>query len=134
MPELRGRRVGGHLLDLAFDTALRFVLDDHPRAIDDVPVQLGLARAVAAHGIQVHAWLDHVRGQDGGEGLVGGHCGDDIGAANRFGHGTGDAHPQFRECPEVGDQLGAGLGVEVVQADFIDTQQGVESQGLEFAL
>jgi hypothetical protein len=37
---------------------LRFVLDDHPGTLDDVAVQLGLARAVAAHGVEVHAGLD----------------------------------------------------------------------------
>ncbi|MCY1176979.1 hypothetical protein D9M73_172670 [compost metagenome] len=134
LPELGGGRIGGHLLDFAFDTALRFVFDDYPGAFDDVAVQFGLARAVATHGVEVHAGYDHIRGEDGGVGLVGGHRGDDIGPAHRIGHGAGDAQLEAGAVGQVGDQFGRSGRVDVIQADFIDAQQGIEGDGLELAL
>ena len=50
-------------------------------AAQDVGVQLGLAGAVAAHGVEVHAGFDHLRQQDGGIALVGRGRGHDVAAA-----------------------------------------------------
>ncbi|MNN81777.1 hypothetical protein D3C81_1986370 [compost metagenome] len=60
-PELDDRRVGGHLLNFPFDAALRLVLNHDPRTLHNVPVQFGLAGAVAAHGVEVHSRFDHLR-------------------------------------------------------------------------
>ncbi|MNC25069.1 hypothetical protein D3C75_731450 [compost metagenome] len=97
-------------------------------------MQLGLARAVATHGIQVHAGFEHVGGDDGGVGLVGGHRGDDVHAFYRFCHRAGAADGQAAVFLEVGDQLGGGQRVGVVGDDFFDAQVLVEGQCLEFAL
>ena len=51
----------------------------------DVGVQLGLARAIAADRVQMHAGLDHLGRQDRGVALVGGDGRDDVGAARSFG-------------------------------------------------
>ena len=64
--------VGGKLLDLALDPGLRRVFDEDVGPQQDVAVQFGLAGAVAADRVDVHARADHVVGQDGGVLLVGG--------------------------------------------------------------
>ena len=62
LPELGDGEVGRHLLDVAFDARLRLVLDEHRAALAArSAVQLGLARAVAADRVDVHAGLDHRR-------------------------------------------------------------------------
>ncbi|MCY1181199.1 hypothetical protein D9M73_216900 [compost metagenome] len=61
-PEFDHRRVGGHLLNFAFNAALWFVLNHDSRTLHDVSVQFGLAGAVAAHCVEVHPGLDHLRG------------------------------------------------------------------------
>ena len=83
-PQLGDGEVGRHLLDVALDARLRLVFDEHPRPAQHVGVQLGLARAVATDGVDVHAGLDHVRREDRGACLVGGDGGDDVGAAHRL--------------------------------------------------
>ena len=97
-------------------------------------MQLGLARAVAAHAVDVHTRLDHLRGEDGRVGLVGGHRGDDVGAAHRFGGGAGADDLQVGEIRQVADQFFSGLRIDVVDGDFLYAQVVVESQRLEFAL
>ncbi|MNN76046.1 hypothetical protein D3C81_1923940 [compost metagenome] len=102
LPESEDRRIGRHLLDFAFDPALRLVLNDHPGPFDDVAVQLGLARAVAAHGVQVHARFDHVRREDGRVRLVRRDRGDDIGTAHGFGDAVGDDYLEPWAARQVG--------------------------------
>ncbi len=86
-----GRR-GVELLNLALDPRLRFEFDHDARirTAQDVGVQFGLAGAIAAHRVQVHAGFNHGRRQDECVALVGGDRGDDIGAAHRLG-GVGTA-------------------------------------------
>ena len=57
-PQLGDGKVGRHLLDLSLDARLRRELDEHAGLVQDVGVQLGLARAVAADRVDVHARLD----------------------------------------------------------------------------
>ena len=85
-PQLGHGKVGGHLLDIAFDAALRVVLHHHPCLGQDAGVQFGFARAVTAHGVDVHARLNHLRRQDGGLGFVSGQGGDDVGPLNGLSH------------------------------------------------
>ena len=136
--ELGHGEVGWHLLDLALDARLRLELHHHARvgAAQDVGVQLGLARAVAAHGVEVHAGLDHLRQQDGGVALVGRGRGHDVAAAHRLGCAGAAFHRQAwqRQARQVAFQLEAGAGVGVEQAQRADAQQVVEGQRLELAL
>lgn len=122
------------LLDLTFDTGLWLVLDEHPRVAQHIGVQLGFARAVTTHGVQVHTGLQHVGGNDGGVGLVGRYRGDDVHAFHCLGYRAGPADGQAAVFLEVGDKLGGGQRVGVVGDDFFDAQVLVEGQGLEFAL
>jgi hypothetical protein len=80
LPQFGHGEVGRHLLHVALDAGLRLVLDEHRSRLAARRVQLGLARAVAAHGVEVHAGLDHLGRDDGGAGLVGGDGGHDVGA------------------------------------------------------
>ena len=59
-PELGDREVGGHLLEVALDARLRLVFHEDRARAQHVGVQLGLAGAVAADGVDVHAGLEHV--------------------------------------------------------------------------
>ena len=98
-------------------------------------MQLGLAGAVAADGVQVHAGLDQVRRQDGGAGLVGGDRRDDVGAAHRLAGACGAAHPQARcSLREVAHQLVGRGRVDVEGDDLLDAQMGVKGQRLELGL
>ena len=89
-PELGDGKVGRHLLQLALDAGLRLVFDKHLGALQHGGLQLGLAGAVAAHGIDVHARFDHAGVQDGGVGFVGRHGGDDVRAAHGLLHAGQD--------------------------------------------
>ena len=90
--ELSDGRRGIELLDLALDPRLRFEFDHDARirTPQDVGVQFGLAGAITAHRVQVHAGFNHVGRQDECVALIGGDRGDDIGAAHRLG-GVGTA-------------------------------------------
>ena len=100
---------------------------------DDVAVELGLARAVAADGVEVHAGLDHLGRQDFRAGLVGGAGGDDVGAADGVG-GRGGADDAEAGAGEVGAELVDGLGVGVEDADFLDAEERLERERLELGL
>ena len=80
-------------------------------------MQFGLAGAVAAHGVQMHPRLDHVRREDGCVALVGGHCSDDIGAAHSFGRGSAarDLKAWKPQHSQIAHQLSRGLRIGVVE-------------------
>ena len=80
------RKLGIHLLNLAFDASLRFVLHKHRGIAQDISVHFGFARTVPAHCIDVHAGLHHVGCDDLGAGFVGSHGGHYIGTMHRISH------------------------------------------------
>ena len=96
-------------------------------------MQLGLAGAVATHGVDVHAGGEQVRGEDGGVGLVGGHGGDNVGTLHSLGgaaaHGDGQATAR-----QVAYQLGTGAGIHIEHPQVGDAHQMPEGQRLELAL
>ena len=96
-------------------------------------MQLGLAGAVAAHGVDVHAGREHIGGEDGGVGLVGRHGGHDVGAAHGLGR-AGAGHCAQACALQIGLQLGGGGRVGVEQSQRGDAQQVVKRQRLELAL
>ena len=103
---------------------------------EDRAGELGLARAVAAHGIQVHAGLDHLRREDDRVALVGGDGGDDVGAARGLA-GRGAAHDAQALEPQRGEvalELRGGRRVHVVEAQLADADQVMEGDRLELAL
>ncbi|MNL31470.1 hypothetical protein D3C87_1532590 [compost metagenome] len=121
-------------MNFAFNAALRFVLNHDPRTLDDVPVQFGLAGAVAAHGVEVHPGLDHLRRQNRCVGLVGRDRGHDIGTTHRLRDGFGNGHLNGGVGPQVGYQLRRCGRIDVVETDFSNAEQCMKCQGLEFAL
>ena len=96
-------------------------------------MQLGLAGAVAAHAVDVHAGRHHVGGDDGGSCLVCGDGGDDVGTKGGL-RSAAALHQAQRGAAEVAHQLGGGHRVDVVQAQLFNAHQVVKGQGLEFAL
>ena len=54
--------IGIKLLNLAFDARLGRIFDKDIAAQQDILVQLSLAGAIAANGINVHAGADHIVG------------------------------------------------------------------------
>jgi hypothetical protein len=97
-------------------------------------MQFGLAGTIAAHGIDVHARLDHVGGENGGVGLVGRHRGHDIHALDGGGDAAEAAQAQARHVGQIARQLVAGGGIDVVEVQRVDAQDVVKRQRLEFAL
>ena len=133
-PEVDHGPVCRQLLDLAFDAGLRLVLYEHPRPAQHIGVQLGLAGAIAADRVDVHAGFDHLGSQDGRQCLVGGDGRDDVGAAHRLRRRFGARDLQCGVGREVADQLVGGVRVNVVDHDLFDAEPAVESQRLELAL
>ena len=84
--DLDDARRGVELLNLALDAGLGLELDHDARIgpSQNIRMQLRLARAIAADGVQVHAGFDHLRRQDQRIALVGSRRGHDIGAVHRF--------------------------------------------------
>src|SRR5690606_8054316 len=119
LPQLRHRMVGSELLDFAFDPRLRRKLNEYVGAQQYVPVQFGLAGAVAAHRIDVHAGTHHVVGEDRGILLVRSDGGDDVGDFNRLlpSAAYGDFHAQARKVASA--FLGGGA-INVVKAESVD--------------
>ncbi|NYH16201.1 hypothetical protein GGD41_003429 [Paraburkholderia bryophila] len=133
-PEFDDRRIGGQLLDIAFNTRLRLVFDDHASHAQHVRVQFRLAWTVAAYRVDVHAGFDHVGRDDGGVGFVGGDGGDDVGAAYGVRGGCGAHDLQRRPRGEIAHEF-AGCGrIDIEHADLVDTQQFEKGDRLEFAL
>ena len=122
------------MLDVALDAALRLVFDEDAAGAQHVGVQLGLAGAVATHAVDVHAGLQHVGGDDGGVGLVGGDGGDDVGALDGFGGRAGADDLEAAVLGEVPDQLLGGVRIHVIDGNLLDAQLRVEGQRLELAL
>jgi hypothetical protein len=136
--ELDDGEVRRHLLHLTLDARLRLVLDDDARVgpREDRAGELGLARAVAAHGVQVHAGLDHLGREDDGVALVGGDGGDDVGAARGLARRGASHHAQALE-PERGEvalELGCSSRVHVEEAQLADADEVMERDRLELAL
>jgi hypothetical protein len=67
-------------LDLAFNPSLRRIFDERIGAKQNVPVEFGLAGAVAPDRVDVNPRANHVVRQDRGELLVCGRSGDDLSA------------------------------------------------------
>ncbi len=100
-------------------------------------MQLGLAGAVAADRVQVHAGRDHRRRQDHGVALVRSHRGHDVGTSAGLARRRGAYDAQvreFRDRVEVAHELGRGPRVDVEQAQFADAEQPVKRERLELAL
>ncbi|MNQ68803.1 hypothetical protein D3C85_833680 [compost metagenome] len=89
------------MLNIAFNPGLRFKLNDDPGIAQDLGVQFGFPRAVAADGIDMHAGLDHLGRQNRCIGFVCGDCGDDVRALDRFLYRVGQNHLNIRECGQV---------------------------------
>ena len=123
-----------HLLQLAFHPRLRRVLHHQLAAPQHLRVQLSLAGAVAAHSVDVHAGLQHLRREDVGAAFVGSQRGDDVGAAHRLGHRARAHGAQAGVVPEVAHQLVGGMRVHVIQPQLINAQQMVKGDGLKLAL
>ncbi|MNC22041.1 hypothetical protein D3C75_700300 [compost metagenome] len=81
-------------------------------------MQFGLAGAVAAHCVEVHPGLDHLRRQNRCVGLVGRDRGHDIGPTYSFRDGFGYGHRNGGVGPQVGYQLRRRGRIDVVEADF----------------
>ena len=64
LPKLGDRVIPVELLEFALDMGLIRKLYEDVGPEQDVPVQLGLAGAVAANRVDMHARTDHVVGQD----------------------------------------------------------------------
>src|SRR3546814_1787527 len=58
--EFRHRIAVRHLLDFAFDPRLGLEFDESGCARENVPVQFGLARTIAADRVDVNARADHI--------------------------------------------------------------------------
>ncbi len=135
LPQLGHGKVLGHMLDLAFDTALRRKFNEDLGVGQDRGIELGLAGAVAPHRIQVHAGLHHRTADDGRIGLVGRDRGDDVGPLHRLGRALAALQLHAGDLrPEVVDELVGGGRVNVKQAQALDAQQAHKGQRLEFAL
>ena len=96
-------------------------------------MQLGLARAITANGIDVHAGLDHPGSEDRRIGLVCSDGGDDVGAANGFGRALADRDLQAH-ADKVGRELGTGRSVVVEEPQLADAHQVAKGDRLELAL
>ena len=68
--------------------------------------------------------------------LVGGHRGDDVGAAHRLGRTrtNPDLEIGHRQSLEIALELGGGFGIGVIQPQFANPQHAVECDGLKLAL
>jgi hypothetical protein len=86
-PQLGNGKVCWHLLQVPLDAGLGFVFHEHACGTQHVGVQLGLAWAIAPHGIDVHAGAQQVSSEDGGIGLVSRDGGDDVHASLAAQHG-----------------------------------------------
>ena len=112
------------MLQVAFDAGLGFVLDEDRGAAQHVRVQFGLAGAVAADAIDVHAGLDQSGRQDRGVGLVGSHGGHYIRAAHRFGDARARDQAQ-RRVLQVAHQRGGGGAPARIVAGMAVSRVGV---------
>ena len=133
LPQFGDRELGLHLLDLALDTGLRRVLDEHGAVAQDRGIQLRLAGAVAADRVDVHAGCDIGAGEHGGVRLVGGAGGDDVGAVRGI-RGTPRPHDVEAERGEVALELVEGRGVGVEHAEPSDAEHRAEGECLELGL
>ncbi len=121
------------LLDLALDPRLRRIFHEDLRAQQNILVQFRLARAIAAHRVDVNAGADHVVGQDSRILLVGGAGGDDVCTFNRLFRAAADADFEAM-AGKVLCAPRAGGGINIVQRKPVNAADRLESQRLEFAL
>ena len=126
---------GGHLLDLSFDSRLRLELDEHAGVAQHVRRQFGLARTVAADGVDVHAGpRPSPAVSSAARRCVGSHGGDDIRAAAGFGSAAAGNSLDV-ERPQVVDQLAECARASTSNRRSVrDAQQVVKGQRLELAL
>ena len=96
-------------------------------------MQFGFAGAITAHAIDVHAGLNHLGGDDGGVGFVGGYGRDDVGTFGGFCGAAAYGEFQARVF-EVAHQLFSSRRVHIKQADFFNAHQVLKGQGLKLAL
>ncbi len=125
--------IGRKLLDLALDPRLRRIFDIDRRPPEDIRVQLRLAGAIAADGVDVDAGADHVVGEDRCVGLVGGHRGDDLCAQ----HGGLGAVADLDLETVTGEVAGAALAgrrINVMQPQMRDAEQRLEGKRLKLGL
>ena len=133
LPELGDREVVAALLDLSLDAGLRGVLDEHRAAVEDRGIEFGLAGAVTADRVQVHAGPNEFVGDDRGACLVGCAGGDDVSAVERLGDTAGHFDREA-ERQQVAGEFGDRVGVDVEDAQAVDAEGGAEGERLEFRL
>src|SRR3546814_13662988 len=75
-----------HVLQFAFNTRLRLVLDKHRPTAQYFRIEFSLARAIAAHRIDMHAGFKHVGLKHLRVYMLGRYCCDDIGATHGLPH------------------------------------------------
>ncbi|MPN34192.1 hypothetical protein SDC9_181685 [bioreactor metagenome] len=100
-------------------------------------IELRLAGTISAYGIDMHARLQQMPGDDGGAGLVGGDGGHDVRAGHCVPHAGADdgrGAEAGQERLQVAQQLLRGCRVDVEQAQLAHAQQLHEGQSLKFTL
>ena len=133
LPEFGNRMIAVELLEFTLDMSLVRELDKDIGPQQDIAMQFGLARAVAADRIDVNAGADHVVGQDRRRFLVRGYGGDDLRAFDRIFRRLADSHVQSG-IGEVAGKAQAGGAINVVGADVGDPEHVLERQALEVGL
>jgi len=112
-PKLGRGIVLGHLLDLTLDPGLRQILDEGAGTLQNIGMQLGLARTVAADGVQMNPLPHHVVGEDGRELLVRRAGRDYLRPGHRFLRGRADLHVEARGT-KVLRRLPCGTCIDVI--------------------
>jgi hypothetical protein len=121
------------VLDLTFEAGLRFVLDEHLGATQGGRVEFGLAGAVPAECVDVHAGTHGRVLQHDRVALVGGAGGDDVRTGARLPSAGGPVHRE-PEVACVARQLVHRAGVDVEDPEVIDAEDRTERQRLELRL
>ncbi len=133
LPKFGDRVVCIKLLNFALDPGLGRVFHEDVRAMQDRRGQFGLAGAVTANGVDMHATAYHVVIQDGGILFVSGAGGDDL----RPLHGI------FRRCAsddvqsvtfQISCTFLGSLRVDVIESDVVYTQHSLHCQALKLRL
>ena len=123
----------GHLLDLTLNPRLRRIFHKDRRTCHDIAVQFGLAGAIAADGVNMHACAHHIVGQDRLHILVGRGHGDHIGAFNRRFRRRAGGDVKAQACEVFHAFFGRGT-VDIVEPDVVDPADCLDRQTLEFRL
>ena len=107
------------------------------RTVQGWGIELGLTRAVSAHGVDMHAGLQQMTRNDDGTGFVGGDGGHNICTCYGVLHAGADdgrGRKLQQKGLEIAQQFLRCSRVDVKQAQLAHAQQFHEGQGLKFAL